>query len=341
MKNQCKKADAVLFFGALLGGKYPAWIYEVKDLGFKLLNIEEPVERTQRLNKLCELNPQHPNNLIDDQEIVAADDFSNLIDIVKSWQQKFNIKGVICNREQHVMLAAVACQILNLKGPGMFASLVSRDKIKQRRLLDAYSPSYKIMTKAMIINERDTLTYPLVFKPNNESGSHGVRRVNNPKEACEYSFTIQEGNSVLVEEFIIGREFSLESISIEGSLVFFDIVEKRTNEKVSNYFVEIGHQLPASKITSDERNSIFKTHCEILSHLSFETGVAHAEYRINSQGKIVLMEIAVRPPGDAIMELYSRVYGFSFVREIIKLMTDLSAVFPKDRICLYPFHEPS
>ena len=42
----------------------------------------------------------------------------------------------------------------------------------------------------------------------------------------------------------------------------------------------------------------------MLERLAFDTGIAHGEYRLTADGRAVLMEVAVRPPGDSIMALH-------------------------------------
>jgi hypothetical protein len=322
------KRDAIVFFGALLGGKFPAWNIEIKNLGLAILDIEEPGERTDRLNNLKNLNAEHPNILIDEMATLASDDFARLAELLSKWQQSFNIKGVICNREQHVVLAAFATEFTGCRGPGMFASLISRDKVKQRRLLSDFGPKYEVIFASDAIERVSHLTFPLVFKPADGSGSIGVKRINSYDEAQEYLKSNGNTDVFLAEALVEGREFSVESIIKDGVIQFVGIVEKCTNEKTSNFFVETGHRLPALQITPLESRHLMDVNQKILKRLQFDTGISHAEFRIDLSGNIVLMEIAVRPPGDAIIELYSRVYEFNFVCEFIKLMKNEIFNFP-------------
>ena len=75
----------------------------------------------------------------------------------------------------------------------------------------------------------ESFTYPVIVKPEDRSGSRGITKVSDPallissiKYAQEQSFN----GRALVEEFVDGDEFSVESISWKGVHKIRQIVEK-------------------------------------------------------------------------------------------------------------------
>ena len=100
------------------------------------------------------------------------------------------------------------------------------------------------------------LTYPLIVKPTDRSGSRGVTKIEGPDgleaaihKALEDSFE----KKVMIEEFVEGKEYSVECISYEGIHVFLALTEKRTTGAPN--FIEKGHLQPA-EVTPALRNQI-------------------------------------------------------------------------------------
>ena len=88
--------------------------------------------------------------------------------------------------------------------------------------------------------------YPLIVKPVDRSGSLGVAKVNSRSElddavvnALECSFCKQ----AIVEEYVEGREISVEFISYNGKHYPLQITDKVTTG--SPHFVELEHHQPA------------------------------------------------------------------------------------------------
>jgi carbamoyl-phosphate synthase large subunit len=103
-------------------------------------------------------------------------------------------------------------------------------------------------------------------------------------------------DTVLVEEFIEGREFSIESLHYEGKTEVIQFTEKKTTE--FPYNVELGHKQPAN-LTEDQKNSIREIIAKIATTLKFEHCPSHTELKINERG-IYIIETSPRLGGDFI-----------------------------------------
>lgn len=161
-------------------------------------------------------------------------------------------------------------------------------------------------------------TYPLIVKPSDRSGSLGVTKVFTPEEltpAVEKAISVSFKKQAMVEEFIEGREISVEFISYKGTHFSLQITDKVTTE--APHFVELEHHQP-STLSDDMFAKIYDITKTALNALGLTNGASHAEYRITPEGRIVVMEIGGRMGGDFIgSDLVRLSTGYDFVKGVI------------------------
>lgn len=165
-----------------------------------------------------------------------------------------------------------------------------------------------------------TLTYPLIIKPVDRSGSRGITKITNINElemAIDNANKVSFTDNVLIEEYVEGDEYSVEYISVNGEHHFLTITQKYTTN--APHFIETGHIEPA--LLSD--NMIQKIR-GVVSHaldsLKVKNGASHSELKINNRGEIKLIEIGARMGGDFIgSDLVELSTGFDFVEAVIKV----------------------
>ncbi|HEX9993712.1 MAG TPA: ATP-grasp domain-containing protein [Acidimicrobiales bacterium] len=223
------------------------------------------------------------------------------------------IVGVFASSELCVEPAGVVADLHRLPGVGLRASKVCRNKLLQRHYLRAWSPP-SVPARA---GEHDAVAealdhrFPVVAKPLNLYCSIGVQVLADLEALEAHLAALGPGDSVLVEEYVTGRELSVESIVAAGETAFSSVTQKATNEHDGDYFVEMGHTVPAGNVSDDEADRILAVHRDITERLELGTGMTHGEYRIRDDGTVVLMEIAARPPGDGLLQLYHLATGAS------------------------------
>lgn len=143
------------------------------------------------------------------------------------------------------------------------------------------------------------LHFPVIVKPRDNSGSRGVKLCRT-KEELEASMTealdYSKLDSVLVEEFIEGPEYSIEGLHYDGKSEVIQFTEKKTTE--FPYNVELGHIQPAN-ISEENQQKIRKIVAKIGSALRFENCPSHTELKINERG-IFVIETSPRLGGDYI-----------------------------------------
>lgn len=161
------------------------------------------------------------------------------------------------------------------------------------------------------------ITYPCIVKPTDRSGSKGVTKIENPIElensvarAIQASFSKQ----AILEEFIAGKEISVEIISFEGKHYPLAITDKVTSG--APHFVELAHHQP-SQLSAAVQNEIYAMAQKGLDALDIKNGASHSEFLINDSGMYVT-EIGARMGGDFIgSDLVYLSTGYDFLKGVI------------------------
>lgn len=217
---------------------------------------------------------------------------------------------------------AYVAEQMGLVGNSYECALKANDKYLMRNVFQAYgipSPLYQ-MVKCENEELEDKFTYPLIIKPTDRSGSLAVTKVNDVvarkyaiREALKYSFK----HEAIVEQYIEGREISVEFISYQGKHYPLQITDKVTTE--APHFVELEHHQPAN-LSVAQFEEIYTLTKRALDALGVLNGASHSEYRITEDGKIYVMEIGARMGGDFIgSHLVQLSTGYDFLRGVIEV----------------------
>lgn len=164
------------------------------------------------------------------------------------------------------------------------------------------------------------LALPLIVKPSDRSGSLGVQRITQWEEleaAVRRALDVSIIGEALIEEYIDGREISVEMISCRGIHYALQITDKVTTG--APHFVELEHHQP-SDLPADMQTKIFEITRRALDALGITNGASHSEYKITSEGRIAVMEIGGRMGGDFIgSDLVKLSTGYDFVEGVIRV----------------------
>ncbi|GIF46419.1 biotin carboxylase [Asanoa ferruginea] len=251
--------------------------------------------------------------------------------------------AVLAFAEPHVLAAALIAARLGLPGPGLHAATVSRDKAFQRALFERHGirqPAYRLVTDQAAAEDWAAGRYPVVLKPLGESGSKGVVVAAGPQGVKEWTAEYGGTGPFLCEEYVPGAEFSCEVVVDRSVVVFANVTAKTTTEPP--YCVEVEHLVPAD-VDAVTRDAIVAQAREVVAALGMGAGIAHVEMRLTPDGPC-LMEVAVRTPGDNLMDLIEAATGVDLFEAAIAVAADRRpAVEPtRDRVAgiWYPLLEP-
>ena len=241
--------------------------------------------------------------------------------------QRVGIDG-ICTIASDVAAPTVAyvANRMNLVGNDYDAAVRANNKFQMREaFMKAGVPCPKFMmvtpetlhTPEVLDGLRE-FQYPMITKPSDRSGSLGVTKIVMPSEfypAVELAMEKSFKHQAMVEEFIEGREISVEFISYNGVHYPLQITDKVTTE--APHFVELEHHQP-STLSDEMFTAIYDITKTALDALGLTTGASHAEYKITEEGRIAIMEIGGRMGGDFIgSDLVRLSTGYDFVRGVL------------------------
>lgn len=234
-----------------------------------------------------------------------------------------HIAGV-CTIASDVAAPTVAyiANAMGLPGNDYDAAIRANNKFLMRNALvkaGVPCPRYRMITSPDSINVAE-LQLPVIVKPTDRSGSAGVTMVTQIEQiypAIEKAISLSFKHEAMVEEFIEGREISVEFISYQGKHYPLQITDKETTG--APHFVELAHHQPSS--LSDEMfNMIYDITRNALNALGITDGASHSEYKITKGGRVVVMEIGARMGGDFIgSDLVRLSTGYDFVKGVIEI----------------------
>jgi biotin carboxylase len=211
---------------------------------------------------------------------------------------------------------------MELIGNSAECTAVTTNKYEMRkRLSEQNLPCPKFMK----INSADkpitdNLSFPLIIKPTDRSGSRGVAKINTKENISHFiqrALSESLEHESILEEYIEGREISVEMVSWQGTHHFITCTDKVVTGEP--YFVEIEQHEPAN-LSSDLQSRIVALVKEALTILGVEYGASHSEILITDDEEIFIVEIGARMGGDNIgSDLVQLSTGYDFVRGIIEI----------------------
>lgn len=162
------------------------------------------------------------------------------------------------------------------------------------------------------------MLFPLIVKPVDRSGSLGVTKVDNINQlrfAIDCAINNSFSKRAMVEQFVEGREISVEFISYNGEHYPLQITDKVTTG--APHFVELEHHQP-STLPDDIKDKIYSITKKAIDSLGLTNGATHTEYKITPNGDIYIIELGGRMGGDFIgSDLVQLSTGYDFLKGVV------------------------
>jgi biotin carboxylase len=227
------------------------------------------------------------------------------------------VDAVMTFGEWYVELTADLARALGLRGVRPEVASICRDKwLMKERLRQRQVPvgAGRLVTGLAEAEAACAeLGFPVVVKPRNYGGSDGVSRVDTLAELRAtvgrlqalfaaprplFAAAMFERSSFVIERYLAGREFSVETVSTDREHHVVQITEKLLGPEPD--FFEIGHIAPAA-VTEREQRQITEYCIAVLRGLEVSHTISHIELRLTPEPSLI--EIGVRPGGDRIIDL--------------------------------------
>lgn len=217
---------------------------------------------------------------------------------------------------------AYVAEQMGLTGNSYEAAVRANNKYLMREALakaGVECPRFQCVRE--LVSERvSELELPLIVKPSDRSGSLAVTKVETQEAlipAIEQAIKASFAHEAMVEEYIEGREISVEMISCRGIHYALQITDKVTTG--APHFVELEHHQP-SDLPAAMQTHIFDITRRALDALGLTNGASHSEYKITNEGRVAVMEIGGRMGGDFIgSDLVRLSTGYDFVEGVIRV----------------------
>lgn len=250
---------------------------------------------------------------------ISITDKEKILDILRF----IEVNGV-CSIASDLAMPTVnyLAEKLGLVGNSEECTILTTNKYEMRKKLKEKGmpiPQFQLIKNELDI-DYDKIKFPVIVKPIDRSGSRGIYKVikiDELKKAIQNAKLVSFTDCILVEEYIDGKEYSIESISQNGKHKILQLTEKFTTGFPN--FIESAHLSPA-RVDDYLKKQIFKIIEKALEALNVQNGAGHSEIKVSEKGDIKIIEIAARMGGDFIgSDMVEISTGFDYVKSVIKV----------------------
>src|SRR5438270_13156166 len=155
----------------------------------------------------------------------------------RAFAQEHPLQGVVGVDDDTAVVAAAIAATLGLRGNGVAAARAARDKHEQRTSLAAAGVAVPHFRLVRVDEDPRRLAaavpYPCVLKPLRLAASRGVIRADTPAQFVDAFGRVKRileqagcDRSILVEDFVPGREVALEGLLLAGELRVLALFDK-------------------------------------------------------------------------------------------------------------------
>lgn len=238
---------------------------------------------------------------------------------------------------------AAATQELGIPGISMESAIMSTDKIEMIKAFKSHGVAspwfFEVDSFSKIKDLKNSISYPCIIKPSDNSGSRGVIIINGQEELyAAYNYSVQQSRNgkVIIEEYLQGDEVSVEVITYKGEPYVLQVTDKLTTG--APYFVEMGHSQP-SKFRGDDLKKISDLAKSAVMAVGIQDSPAHVEMMVTKDGP-KMIELGARMGGDCITtHLVPLSTGIDMVKAAIDIslgnIPDLKRKFDKGSAIRY------
>jgi biotin carboxylase len=250
--------------------------------------------------------------LIDKILVCETNSNQTLLTQINLYNQHKKIDGITTTADCYVPQAALAANVLDLPSMPYTAALTARNKYLMRCALNRVFPT--LNPKFTLVDNYEeaslfarTNGFPLIAKPLDQNDSENVKKIydktyllqyiENAKKWDKNSFGQVLSKKVLLETYISGEEYSVETIQAKNDEIKLMGITKKDAflGEDMGHFTELSASFP---IKNQETKKIFANIAQALTLLKIHCCAAHTECRIDENGALKLLEINPRLAGD-------------------------------------------
>ena len=221
--------------------------------------------------------------------------------------------------EQLQVPLAQVREALGLEGMDVETALNVRDKARMKSVLrEAGVPCARhrlVHTSADALAFADEVGFPLVAKPPAGAGAIATYRLDDADALRGWlaALPAHPDEPALLEEWLSGREHTLDSVSQGGETVWSSIADYRPPplEVLRTPWIQWTVLLPR-EIATPEYAAIGQIGPAALRALGVRDALTHMEWFRRPDGTVAVSEVAARPPGAQISSMIAYAHDIDF-----------------------------
>ncbi|MBE6604369.1 MAG: ATP-grasp domain-containing protein [Ruminococcaceae bacterium] len=240
--------------------------------------------------------------LADKHEVISIVDEEACL----AYARKERVDGVLTAATDYgVLTAAYIAREMHLGGLDYEVARLIKNKYKVRKRL--FEARVDDTEQAFEINENTdldavckALSFPVMVKPCDGSGSRGASRVDEASQlaaACKNAMAASITRRAEIETFIVGREYGAESLVVNGEIHVLGIMRKWMT--APPYYAELGHAMPTD-LPAEVENRARQCVANAIKVLGIDFGSVNMDMLITAEGKIHIIDIGARMGGNMI-----------------------------------------
>ncbi|ELE7142571.1 ATP-grasp domain-containing protein [Vibrio cholerae] len=233
----------------------------------------------------------------------------------------FEFKRFVSFTERYLLLAAYLNDVYDLQANSISCVKTLCDKSLMRVAIAERGGAGEVWSKltptAHLKETLENIEFDVILKPVDGSGSNLISKYN--PENSDVDELVQKYstlNEVLIEQYISGKEFSVEALSQDKIHRILSITEK----EIDAHFIESGHTVPAN-ISSELEASIQSRVLNFLDTVGLHEGPSHTEVIVNDHG-VHIIEGHPRTGGDRIVSLVRLTSGIDLIGAYLHQLTN-------------------
>lgn len=262
-------------------------INKAKELGYHTIAIDK--------------NPNSMGFLYSDEyEVVDIVDQAACL----KYAQSKGIDGVMTAATDYGVLSAsyVAKQ---MKLPGLdyeVAQVIKNKYLVRRTLFESMKRGVSQFNEINSIDELEKIIhlirFPVMVKPCDGSGSKAVRKVESISElnyACFEALKSSLAGKALIEDFIEGREYGVESFVYKGEVYVLGVMGKYMTAPPD--YAELGHCIPSGLNIEEKIKEVVRG---AIKALNINFGAVNMDLLVSEDERICIVDIGARMGGNLI-----------------------------------------
>lgn len=269
-------------------------------------------------------------------------DECGIVDIVNlesclNYAKGKNIDGVMTAATDYGVLAtSYIAQELELPGINYESAKLIKNKHSVRKLfvennIDDVSQYYEIKCVADVESIVNRIKYPVMVKPSDGSGSKAAKRVDKDDDlyqACMEAIDASLIKKALIEDFIVGKEYGVESFVCNGEIYVLGIMNKEMTTPPD--YAELGHMMPSGLDNEDKIKDIVK---DAIKVLGVDFGAVNMDVLVTNENHVCIIDVGARMGGNIIgSHIIPQATGYDYLGNLIKATLGDEIVTPTSKV---------